>query len=82
MGLKEQLVRIKERTEPQIPPEITPMRLRLVQSLRKPEVMDRVLKVGDKMPSFILPNATGRMVTSSELLAKGPLVTSFFLGKW
>lgn len=36
------------------------------------------LAVGDKVPSFELPDQTGRVVKSSELLGKGPLVLFFY----
>ena len=34
------------------------------------------------MPGFLLPSAEGRLVDSGELLAKGPLVVTFFRGGW
>ena len=40
------------------------------------------LKAGDRIPEFELPNVEGRLVTSEELLARGPLVLSFFRGGW
>src|SRR6266436_688042 len=54
----------------------------LVNRLGRAETADRALKVGDRMPSFILPNAEGRLVVSDELMARGPLVISFFRGNW
>jgi hypothetical protein len=42
----------------------------------------RSLNVGDVMPAFTLPNATGRTVSSADLLAKSPLVVSFYRGGW
>jgi peroxiredoxin len=40
------------------------------------------LSVGQQMPPFLLPNADGRLVSSDEMLADGPLVVSFFRGDW
>ena len=42
----------------------------------------RALKAGDKVPSFVLKDATGKTVSSSELLAQGPLAVSFYRGVW
>ena len=42
----------------------------------------RALKAGDKVPSFVLRDATGKTVSSSELLAQGPLAVSFYRGVW
>ncbi|MFX8922221.1 redoxin domain-containing protein, partial [Acinetobacter baumannii] len=40
------------------------------------------LRPGATLPDFLLPNAEGRLVSSAELLARGPLVLSFFRGDW
>ncbi len=40
------------------------------------------LKAGDSAPDFTLPAADGTMVASSALLAKGPLIVSFYRGVW
>jgi len=42
----------------------------------------RALKAGDRAPSFNLADADGAMVSSAELLAKGPLVLTFYRGVW
>jgi len=42
----------------------------------------RALKAGDKVPSFVLKDANGETVSSSSLLAQGPLVVSFYRGVW
>ena len=43
---------------------------------------ERALKAGDRAPSFKLPDADGAMVSSADLLAKGPLVLTFYRGVW
>lgn len=43
---------------------------------------DRALKVGDIAPAFALNDPEGKPVSSAELLAKGPLVLSFYRGVW
>jgi peroxiredoxin len=54
----------------------------LVGQLDRAETNGRALKRGDAMPSFMLPNAEGRLVMSDELLEHGPLVVNFFRGNW
>jgi peroxiredoxin len=39
-------------------------------------------KAGDKAPGFTLKDPDGHLVSSVELLAKGPLVISFYRGVW
>jgi peroxiredoxin len=45
-------------------------------------VMDDALKVNDSAPKFALPDAFGREVSLDTLLAKGPVVISFYRGEW
>ena len=54
----------------------------VVRQLGRAETADRALKVGDTIPSFMLPNAEGHIVFSDELLKSGPLVVNFFRGSW
>ncbi len=42
----------------------------------------RALKAGDVAPSFNLPAQDGNVVSSAELLSKGPLIVSFYRGVW
>ena len=45
-------------------------------------VAARALKAGDKAPDFTLADPDGRPVSSADLLARGPLVVSFYRGVW
>jgi peroxiredoxin len=40
------------------------------------------LHVGDTAPDFSIPDAHGTQVVLSELLAKGPVVVTFYRGEW
>jgi peroxiredoxin len=42
----------------------------------------RALKAGDAAPLFVLKDPDGKPVSSAELLARGPLVLSFYRGVW
>jgi peroxiredoxin len=55
---------------------------RATEELRASGIMERVIKVGDRLPAFALPNAYGQDVRSADLLANGPLVLTFFRGSW
>lgn len=39
-------------------------------------------KAGDKAPDFTLNDPDGKLVSSKDLLAKGPLVVTFYRGVW
>ncbi len=43
---------------------------------------ERAKKVGDVAPSFRLRDPEGNVVSSEELLQKGPLIISFYRGVW
>jgi peroxiredoxin len=55
---------------------------RLVAALRKAGIGEGALKAGDECPQFMLSNAEGMLAARDELLANGPLVLSFYRGKW
>jgi peroxiredoxin len=45
-------------------------------------LVERALHIGQLAPEFVLPDATGRKVDTRTLLARGPLVVSFYRGAW
>jgi len=55
---------------------------RLVRGLIESGAANGALKQGDPIPEFMLPNAEGRLVSSADLLGKGPVVISFYRGVW
>ncbi|MER9651502.1 peroxiredoxin-like family protein [Mesorhizobium sp. M0199] len=55
---------------------------RATQSLIDSRQADHALKAGDKAPDFTLKDAEGNSVRSRALLARGPLVTTFYRGVW
>ena len=82
MSLEDRLRGIREASAKRIPPERAAIMHRATEELRVSGIMDRAIKVGDQLPSFALPNANGQVVHSTDLLAKGPLVLTFFRGAW
>lgn len=45
-------------------------------------ITDNSLKVGNKVPNFILPNALGVPVELQKLLQSGSVIISFYRGQW
>ena len=82
LTLSEQLAKFRENFESKTPSEITEEMHRATEELRNSGILDRVLKKGDRAPEFTLPDTNGVMVSSAVLLQRGPLVVSFFRGKW
>jgi hypothetical protein len=82
MSLKEELKALQTRLESGRPAEVVAKMHRAVDELRASGASARVLKVGDRAPDFVLPNAEERPVDSRALLAKGPLIVTFYRGRW
>lgn len=64
------------------PPQVHAIMKRATDELIATGQAQRTLKVGDKAPVFTLNDPDGHPVSSVELLAKGPLVISFYRGVW
>jgi len=64
------------------PAHIHPIMERATAELIASGAAQRALKLGDKAPLFSLKDADGTLVSSAELLAKGPLVLTFYRGAW
>lgn len=82
MTLQEELDALKAQSRTRIPEEAQAIMRRAVEGLRTSGILDGVPKVGTRAPEFTLPNLAGQPVGSRTLLAKGPLVVSFYRGKW
>ncbi len=82
MSLKAELEALRTRLESSRPPDRVATMHRAVDELRASGAADRVLKVGDKAPDFVLPNAAEQPIDSRALLAGGPLVVTFYRGRW
>jgi peroxiredoxin len=55
---------------------------RSTEDLRASGIMQRVVRVGQAAPDFMLPNAAGVPVSLADLRARGPVVLSFYRGRW
>ena len=82
MSLKDELSALRARAEAKRPPEIVAAMHRAVDELRASGAPGGVLKPGDTAPAFALPNADERIVESAGLLDAGPLVVTFYRGRW
>lgn len=82
MALEDTLRGMREASAKRLPPDKAAIMHRATEDLRASGIMDRVIRVGDRLPAFALPNAYGQEVRSADLLAKGPLVLTFFRGSW
>ena len=82
MTLQEKLDAMRDASKARIPPEARAIMQRSVDDLRASGIMNRIARAGELAPDFTLPNASGRQVGLKELLARGPVVLSFYRGRW
>ena len=82
MSLKAELKALQTRLEAGRPADVVATMHRAVEELRTSGAVGRVLKAGDQAPEFMLPNAAEQPIDSRALLAKGPLIVTFYRGRW
>jgi hypothetical protein len=82
MSLKEKLDATRAASVARRPPEQRAIMERANNDLRASGILNGVAAVGQVAPTFTAQNHDGRTVSSSDLLARGPLVLSFFRGSW
>ena len=82
MSLEEKLAAIREMAQARQPPEVRAVMQRSTEALRASGIMERVAKVGAPAPDFTLPDAAGKPVSLAALRTRGPVVLSFYRGRW
>jgi peroxiredoxin len=82
MTLQQELDAYKATPKPHILPEFRPVIGRTIADLIASAQAQTARKAGERAPDFVLPDQNGAAVSSADLLAKGPLVVSFYRGVW
>ena len=82
MRLKDKLDKLKEGFKTKAPRDALEIMHRATEDLKNSGIMDHVVKVGDKAPDFTLKNTEGQDVNLYTLLGDGPVVLTFYRGKW
>ena len=82
MALHDKLDAMREMAKSRLPADALAVMERSVEELRASGIMQRVARVGQTAPDFTLPNAAGARVSLIELRARGPVVLSFYRGRW
>ncbi|MCU1309190.1 MAG: hypothetical protein JWO20_315 [Candidatus Angelobacter sp.] len=82
VSLYQRLTEIKAGIAQYVRPENQAVNERATAELKASGIADRILPVGSKAPEFDLPDQNGKMVSSADLLAEGPLVIDFYRGRW
>ena len=80
--LNKQLTEMREKSASKIPPEAMAVMRKTIEDLAATGLAEKSLQEGAKAPDFTLPNVQGEQVSLSGLLAKGPVVLTFYRGDW
>ena len=82
MTLTETLQKFKEGVLSQVSADDIAVMEKATEALVRSGIAERTMKIGDRAPDFSLPNTNGEMVKLSDLLARGPVVVTFYRGEW
>jgi len=72
----------KELIEKYVPAETQAIHAQSVAELEERKIAANILPVGAQAPAFELADHDGKIVSSSDLLARGRLVLCFIRGRW
>jgi peroxiredoxin len=82
MTLKHEIENFQKEMIPQIPGNVLQALQRTSAELLAKNIEEKAVKKGNTIPSFTLPDATGKTIISDDLLKDGPVVISFYRGGW
>jgi len=78
MKLAKEIENFQTENIPNMDPKVIDTFVRGIEDLKNQKIVRNALKVEDKIPSFTLPDAKGKEVSSDELLKNGPIIISFY----
>ena len=82
MSLHENIAGLKSQIEQKLPATTRAIMDQATSNLKSSGIMDGVVKVGEALPTFTLPNQDGVPFNLERILVDGPLVVSIFRGAW
>ncbi len=80
--LAQQIDELNKNLTQQVPPEVLTSFGQSIEDVKKLQLEDHCIKVGDTFPNFQLKNTTNQVIELNDLLQKGPIIISFFRGSW
>ena len=82
MTLQDKLNNLKSNFEKSAPKEAVEIMHRATSDLSNSGIMDGIIKIGDTAPEFELKNNDEKVIRLKDFLVNGPVVLSFYRGKW
>jgi peroxiredoxin len=80
--LAQRLLEVRAGIAQYVRPENQEISERTVEWLRASGIVERALQPSTQSPAFSLPDQHGKLISSADLLTPGPLIVSFFRGRW
>lgn len=80
--LEEKMARAKEQAAEKLPDHALEVSTAHTKELEREGLADRAVGKGDRAPDFRLPSTDGGELSLSELRARGPVILSFYRGRW
>lgn len=81
-ALKDRIAEFTSNVSKHTPPQVLATLGEELRKLAESGIATKALHAGAKAPEFSLPDAHGRAVALSSVLAKGPAVVTFYRGGW
>lgn len=82
MTLNQELQQHKAQVRTKAPEAVQSTLAQATENLANSGIIDRTLKVGDRIPLFTLPDATQKSFNVTTALKKGSVVIAFYRGGW
>ena len=82
MTLKAKIEAYKKEFVATAPPEAQALMQRATEDLQNSGILAQAVQIGSQAPDFNLANTEGADIALKDLLGQGPLVLSFYRGRW
>jgi hypothetical protein len=80
--LNERLTAARVERDGKRDPALTAVIHRATAELVASDILEGVPKAGDRAPSFARPDAAGETHRLRSMVKRGPVIVSFFRGRW
>jgi len=81
-SLEDELARQRAASSERVGPKIAALMALATARLAASGISERVPKVGERAPEFVLANVRGEEIRLGDLLGRGPVVLAFYHGGW
>ena len=80
--LRDKLNEMKAASAAKVPPQTLAIMQQAKETLAASGILDKCIKVGDKLPEFTLNDSSGKPISLMELRQQGPVLLTIYRGIW